>query len=351
MHNIIKKPVPVLFSLALALIVPTFAQYAIAAPSAASVRANTQLGSQTVFTSSESIRFAQIALRDRGYYNGPINGQMTMATRSAIRNFQRDRNIAVTGEINLRTARELGIADEGGLEGASIEIMNARAERVGTDSIRIFVDVETRGLGWRIFANQFVSGDSLHIYVRGVPPRGMSGTAIQRTPFSQTFTGMTNVRQVVFHGPQKDITINLTAGGGGGGGDLDLGNARQIAFLANRLLNSYQRDINVRSSRGQVVFDTRRDLRQAEVDLLLQLHALKAATDVYSQVASATPNMEVMRGAADSLIRQLRITNRLMNRSGNITISNIVRNDWDQLRAEIRSIRGIDNDLDRDFDR
>src|SRR5262249_54977169 len=39
---------------------------------------------QRNFTSFESIRFTQIVLRDRGYYNGPINGQMTVATRDAI---------------------------------------------------------------------------------------------------------------------------------------------------------------------------------------------------------------------------------------------------------------------------
>src|ERR1044072_8997646 len=82
---------------------------------------------QSVFTSYESIRFAQTTLRDRGYYTGQINGQMTPATRNAIREFQREANLPVTGDLDRRTARELGITNDAGTEGASIEIVSARA--------------------------------------------------------------------------------------------------------------------------------------------------------------------------------------------------------------------------------
>jgi hypothetical protein len=279
---------------------------------------------------------------------------MTQSMRDALRAFQRDRNLAATGNLDFRTSQELGIADQSGSESATIEIINARAERVGTDSIRVFADVETRSNGWRIFANQFARGNTLHVYLRGVPPRGPRGQAIDRQQFNQTFTNMSNVSRVIIHGPQRDITVDLLGSGnvgGNTGGDFYLGNARQIAFLANRLLNSYQRDLNIRSNRGQVVFDTRRNLRSGEIDLLLQLHSLKAAADIYSQLSANTTDTEGLRGAADSLIRQLRITNRIMNRTGNVTVSSVVRNDWEQLSAEIRSIRGTDTDLDRNIDR
>jgi len=58
----------------------------------------------------DPIRRAQVRLRDRGFYNGPINGEMTVATRNAIRDFQRDRNLTVTGDLDARTAQELGIS-------------------------------------------------------------------------------------------------------------------------------------------------------------------------------------------------------------------------------------------------
>src|SRR5215216_2997016 len=106
---------------------------------------------QNVFTSYESIRFAQITLRDRGYYTGQINGVMTPATRNAIREFQREANLPITGDLDQRTSRELGIANEAGSEGAPIEIVNARAERLRNDSIRINLDIRTQGSGWQVF--------------------------------------------------------------------------------------------------------------------------------------------------------------------------------------------------------
>ncbi len=130
---------------------------------------------QTVFTSPESIRFAQITLRDRGYYTGPINGAMSQAMSNAIRQFQRDRNLALSGDLDLRTARELGIASESGIESAAIEVVNPRAERVGAGSIRISADVHTQGSGWQIFVNRFGTGSTLHAYVGGDPPRYPTG--------------------------------------------------------------------------------------------------------------------------------------------------------------------------------
>ncbi|HSB29353.1 MAG TPA: hypothetical protein VLE19_15905, partial [Pyrinomonadaceae bacterium] len=47
---------------------------------------DTRTPPQTRSTSADSIRSAQIALRTRRYYNGPINGEMNQATREAINN-------------------------------------------------------------------------------------------------------------------------------------------------------------------------------------------------------------------------------------------------------------------------
>ena len=44
----------------------------------------------------------QMALADRGYYRGRIDGVMGAGTRSAIRAFQRDSGLPVTGHINAR---------------------------------------------------------------------------------------------------------------------------------------------------------------------------------------------------------------------------------------------------------
>ncbi|HYP26378.1 MAG TPA: peptidoglycan-binding protein [Blastocatellia bacterium] len=59
--------------------------------------------------SSEEIRAAQAALAGRGYYRGPINGELSRATSRALRRFQRDNNLAVTGDLNQETARKLDV--------------------------------------------------------------------------------------------------------------------------------------------------------------------------------------------------------------------------------------------------
>ncbi|HKP85655.1 MAG TPA: peptidoglycan-binding domain-containing protein, partial [Blastocatellia bacterium] len=311
---------------------------------------------QNVFSSYESIRFAQISLRDRGYYTGQINGQMTPATRSAIREFQREAGLPLTGDLDSRTARELGIANESGVEGATIDIVDARAERVGRDSIRINLDVRTQG-GTQVFINRFVRADALHVYVRGTNPRFSSGGgAGNRQPFTETYDNMPNVRRVIFHGPQRDITVDLLGGPSGGtgtgaGGGSGVGNARQIAFLANRLLQDYQRDLNVRGTRGQITFDARRNFRENEVEVLFQFDALRSSAELYNQMVNNVTDPDALKGAADSLLRQVRLANRAVKRGQGTSLSSVVMSDWEQLRTELARISITDNNLDADVDR
>jgi peptidoglycan hydrolase-like protein with peptidoglycan-binding domain len=42
----------------------------------------------------------QSALAREGYYDGPIDGKLGDATRRALRKYQRDHNLDVTGAIN-----------------------------------------------------------------------------------------------------------------------------------------------------------------------------------------------------------------------------------------------------------
>ncbi|HLI83618.1 MAG TPA: peptidoglycan-binding domain-containing protein [Bryobacteraceae bacterium] len=66
--------------------------------------------------SQSEVRDAQQQLKDDGYYTGKIdgvNGQMTM---DAIRNFQRDNNLNVTGQLDRQTADKLGIQSEANRE-------------------------------------------------------------------------------------------------------------------------------------------------------------------------------------------------------------------------------------------
>ena len=309
-----------------------------------------------IYTSSEAIRSAQAVLRDRGFYNGPINGVMTPATRTALRQFQRDRNLPETGDLDFRTAQALGIASDTGSAADLVEIDNPRAERISRDSVRIDLTARTRTSGWRIFTDKFVTGNTLHVYVRGVPPRYASGQRIDEQRVSDTIDNAGGVSRVIFHGAQRDITVDLlgrgdTGGGGNTGGSGNIGNPRQIAFLANRLLNDYSRELNVRTARGEVVFDRGRNLRDREVELLFLFNSLKATADLYNSITTNVNDTEALKGAADSLLRQARLVNRLIKRDNGGSLSNIVATDWDQLKNELSRITLTDVNLDNDPDR
>jgi len=302
---------------------------------------------QTVFNSAEAIRFAQISLRDRGYYTGPINGVMNQTTRNAIRQLQRERNLNTNGELDLSTARELGIASDSGIESAAIEIMNPRAERTGPGAIRISGDVHTQGNGWQVFVNRFVIGNTLHVYVRGVAPRYQGGTAIDHHPFTETYNDLPNIARVIIHGPQRDFTADLNVGRGGAVGSTGTGNPRQIALLASRLLQEYQRDLNIRNNRGLVIFDTRRNFKPNEVELLFQLTSLQASAELYNQLMTSITDPDATRGAASGLMRQARLLERIMRRDTQLRLSPTVSADWTQLQNELAQINVIDN-LDAD---
>ena len=208
--------------------------------------------SQAASPSADSVRSAQIALRGRNYYDGPVNGVMTRATHDAIQSFQRDRNIAITGELDIATARALGI------------------------------------------------------------PADASGSR------------------------------------GGNVGATGIGNPRQITLLANRLLQDFQRELNMRNNRGQVSFDTRRDFKPNEVELLFQITSLQAAAELYNQLTASITDPDAVKGAAGGLMRQAHFLERIMRRDPQLTLSSIVSGDWQQLQTELARISVADANQEGD---
>lgn len=59
--------------------------------------------------STEKLRKVQQALSAEGYNPGRSDGAMTNDTRAAIREFQKDNGIVITGSLDSKTARLLGI--------------------------------------------------------------------------------------------------------------------------------------------------------------------------------------------------------------------------------------------------
>jgi hypothetical protein len=58
------------------------------------------------------IREVQENLKDKGHYKGEIDGIMGPQTREALRQYQRDENIQVTGALDARTKERLGVRAE-----------------------------------------------------------------------------------------------------------------------------------------------------------------------------------------------------------------------------------------------
>ena len=65
-----------------------------------------------IFTSTEMIRAAQRELTNRNYYRGSLDGQLGPETQRALLEFQIDNGILATGNLDGRTAAELGLEVE-----------------------------------------------------------------------------------------------------------------------------------------------------------------------------------------------------------------------------------------------
>lgn len=77
----------------------------------------------SIYTATDRIRAAQQALAQQNYYRGVISGRLDDATRRALFNFQTDKGIVATGNLDWRTAQALGISststDAGGIGGVA----------------------------------------------------------------------------------------------------------------------------------------------------------------------------------------------------------------------------------------
>ena len=64
----------------------------------------------TLFTSYDMIRAAQTALSRENYYRGTVDGTLSYATQRALFEYQIDKGLNATGNLDWRTARSLGLA-------------------------------------------------------------------------------------------------------------------------------------------------------------------------------------------------------------------------------------------------
>ncbi len=89
----------------------------------------------TLFTAEDRVRAAQTALSRLGYYRGSINGTLSDPTRRALFEYQVDRGLPGTGNLDGRTAEALGLNVTSGVSGAVLTAESASALRRDAQTI------------------------------------------------------------------------------------------------------------------------------------------------------------------------------------------------------------------------
>jgi peptidoglycan hydrolase-like protein with peptidoglycan-binding domain len=74
----------------------------------------------TLYTSTDMIRAAQRALAAQNYYRGAIDGQLNYLTQRALFEYQSDKNLNATGNLDWRTAQMLGLPVTNGSTASTI---------------------------------------------------------------------------------------------------------------------------------------------------------------------------------------------------------------------------------------
>lgn len=74
----------------------------------------------TLFTSPQMIRAAQTALAQQNYYRGTVDGTLTYATQRALFEYQTDKGLTATGNLDWRTAQALGISNLAGVGNSEV---------------------------------------------------------------------------------------------------------------------------------------------------------------------------------------------------------------------------------------
>jgi len=107
----------------------------------------------TIYTATDRVSAAQQALARLNYYRGPVTGQLDDATRTALFQFQVDRGLRGTGNLDGRTAQalrlDLGTGTGTGLSGSILSAAQASAVRRDAQSLvaRYRSELNASGIG------------------------------------------------------------------------------------------------------------------------------------------------------------------------------------------------------------
>jgi peptidoglycan hydrolase-like protein with peptidoglycan-binding domain len=105
---------------------------------AVTLRGRTRLSgneASTIYTSADRVRRAQHSLARMNYYRGAVSGVLDDATRRALFQFQVDRGLSGTGNLDGRTAQALGISLDASVAGAALSADEASSVRRDAQSL------------------------------------------------------------------------------------------------------------------------------------------------------------------------------------------------------------------------
>ena len=148
--------------------VPAGTALAVELEQALTLRSRGRRGSDasTLFTGSERVSAAQQALTRLNYYRGPVNGRLDDATRRALFEFQVDRQLNATGNLDGRTAQALGVNVSGGVggvggSGSALSADDASAVRRDAQSLvaRHRSDIGASAVGRLNATRNYTQGD------------------------------------------------------------------------------------------------------------------------------------------------------------------------------------------------
>ncbi|HCU11766.1 MAG TPA: hypothetical protein DGB72_06560 [Gemmatimonadetes bacterium] len=144
--------------------VPTGTPLAVRLESAVTLRGGGRLRggeASTIYTATDRVRAAQQALAQLNYYRGPQSGELDDATRRALFQFQVDRGLSATGNLDGRTAQALGINFGGGVSGSSLSAAQASAVRRDAQTLvsRYRSELAASGVGRLDPSRTYAQGD------------------------------------------------------------------------------------------------------------------------------------------------------------------------------------------------
>jgi peptidoglycan hydrolase-like protein with peptidoglycan-binding domain len=340
-------------------------------------------------SSPDMIKRAQGALRDEGYYEGPIDGAMSPRTSTALKTYQHENNLPETGDLDPETAKKLGIlgqkrnastagnrnagdrtADNRATDNRNADrrtsdnsdtdsdtllatISSATATRVAGGSINILINTVANTGGWRWYGEHVVNGDTLEVYARAVKPTGMVTQVLTRGKIEMVVRdGVQYVRRVVVHGNGGDVIISLD--GKTAPSDRRTASPPQtsakpgsnIQSQAEDLLSRYRQSIGLKPNGSD---SDRAQYNEADMEVLFSLESFANAARLYAGLSGSLQDQDSLRSATLALAREARKTDAIMTTTSSRAAQALAVR-WDAIRQEVLKLMRVYNISSSDLD-